>query len=357
MPSAGRSLRLDWTEQADDVFARHFTKLTTAQQLSAFWETPLRQLNYYAFHAPSRIAYKSFFITRRNGNTREIEAPNPSLKRIQRLIHESLSKLYRPPKEVHGFVPGCSIVTNAKVHLGRKYVLRLDLEGFFPSIERKRIIGRLRSRPYGISDDISNIIGHLATNEREALPQGSPSSPVIANIMARPLDQKLAQMCRKLRCRYTRYADDITISTNQEEFPVEIARYPKAFGTDEVVIGEVVVDAIEEFGFKVNQSKSRLRDRKSRQMATGLVLNGSKPTPTKDYIRRLRALVYNWERYGWEHAAHKLAQGERRQLIEDAEAFRAHVLGRINYLKMVRGEEDSVAATMLERARAIRVGE
>ena len=357
MPSVAQSLRLDWVELSDDAFAQTFRQVETVRQLSSLWDTPVRQLNYYAYHAPDVVAYTAFNIPRRNGKLRKIEAPNPSLKRIQRLMHESLQKIYRPPREVHGFVPERSIVTNAASHLQKSYVLKLDLEDFFPSIERRRIIGRLRAQPYAIGSEIAKLIGHLATNEQERLPQGSPSSPVVANIMARPLDVYLAQMCRKLGCRYTRYADDIVISTRKDSFPVEIARYPNAFGTDEVVVADEIVDVIQEYGFKLNQSKCRLRSRKSRQMATGLILNGPKPTPTKRYIRNLRALVHNWERYGWEEAAKKMAEAENRSVVADEKGLRGHVVGKINYLMMVRGKEDPVARSMMEAVVAIPPGE
>ena len=142
MPSVSNSLRPDWANLNQEELRSTLSGLNSLQELASFWEIAPSQLSYYAFHLDKQNAYTTFRIRRRNGRQRVIEAPTPTLKYLQRLIHESLSGVYGPHRAVHGFVPGRSVVTNARNHLGRQYVLKVDLVDFFPSITKRRIWGR-----------------------------------------------------------------------------------------------------------------------------------------------------------------------------------------------------------------------
>jgi RNA-directed DNA polymerase len=310
--------------------------------LAEFWNVGPSQLGYYAYRIDKTRAYSTFDVPRRNGGTRRIEAPIRTLKFIQRLLHESLSRLYGPHPAVHGFLADRSIVTNAKCHLGRRYVLNIDLADFFPSITRKRIYGRLVAEPYGLDKKVANLIAALSTNRYARLPQGSPSSPVIANMVTAQLDADLAELCGQLRCRYTRYADDMTISTARGEMSPDLARYPNAQGTGQVIIGDRLTAAIERNGFRINHRKSRLYSHSTRQICTGLVVNGENPSPHREYMRHLRSLVDHWRRNGWRDAAQVLHEKENRRLLEDRQKLVNHVNGRINFVKMVRGEHDQI---------------
>ena len=347
MPRVASFLRPEWKDIPDQDFSKSVRSLDSVQDLAKFWRVPTSQLNYHAYHAPETTEYHSFLISRRNGKKRKISAPNRSLKYIQRIVHETLSKMYWPDPAVHGFVPRKSIITNAQNHLGRQYVFNTDLKDFFQSITRPRIIARLRAAPYELQPSIAALVGFLATDGEGRLPQGSPCSPVIANIIAAPVDTQLKELSGKLRCRYTRYADDITISTNEETFPPQIARYPSALGTVQVVLGESLLDIIEDNGFQVNHMKSRLQSRGTRQLCTGLVVNGEHVSLPGPYKRRLRALIHNWKSLGWEEAAKRMHEKEHRPLIESRERFVQHVYGRLNYMNMIRGIEDKVAQKLL----------
>ena len=307
---------------------------------------PLRQLSYYTYHIDKRKAYRTFFIPRRNGGKRKIEVPSSTLKYIQRIMHESLTRIYGPHPAVHGFVPNKSIVTNAKHHLGHRYVLNIDLADFFPSITRKRIYGRLVASPYSFHPEVAIPVATLATNAYLRLPQGSPSSPVIANMVAAELDSDLTELCSSLGCWYTRYADDITISKARKEMPPQIAKYPKAQGTGQVVVGDRLMNIIEKHGFKLNHRKSRLHSYWTRQICTGLVVNGDRVSLPRPYIRRLRSLIDHWQKNGWEDAARVLSSSENRPLFNDKQRLLNHVIGKINYLKMVRGQDDPIAQRM-----------
>ena len=338
-------IRPDWHDIPQTTFRVSYRDLESLQHLAVFWGVAPRQLSYYTFHADKRTIYSTFTIPRRNGKTRRIDAPKPTLKYFQRLIHESLTKIYGPHPAVHGFCDKRSIVTNAQNHLGRRYVLNIDLADFFPSITRPRIYGRLIAEPYLLRPRIANIIAALSTNVYNRLPQGSPASPTIANMVAAELDSDLAGMCGQLMCRYTRYADDITISTSRDELSPHIARYPNSRGTGQVIIGDRLNGIVENHGFRINHHKSRLQSYWTRQICTGLVVNGGRVSPPRSYIRRLRSLIHHWEKNGWQDAARALHTEENRDpnRFQDRPSVFNHVVGRIGYLKMVRGQDDPVA--------------
>ena len=161
--------------------------------------------------------------------------------------------------------------------------------------------------------------------------------------MASELDSRLATLCGSLGCWYTRYADDITISTQRGELPPQLARYPNARGTGQVVIGDRLLDAIERQGFQINDRKSRLQSHWTKQLCTGLVVNRDRISPPRSYIRRLRSLIHHWQKNGWEDAAQVLHTKEHRRLFTDRQALMNHIIGRIGYLKMVRGQDDPIS--------------
>lgn len=347
------SLRPQWSDISQQAFRERYQQLESAYDLADFWGVPTSQLTYYAFHVDKRNTYRTFSFMRRNGKERRIDAPNKTLKYLQRILHESLMKIYGPHPAVHGFLPKHSIVCNAKQHVERKFVLNIDIADFFPSITRKRIYGRLVSPPYSFHSNIANIIGSLATNAYWVLPQGSPSSPVIANMITAGLDRDIANLCGMYRCWYSRYADDITISTSRRQMPPDLARYPNALGTGQVIIGDRLTHLIEYHGFEINHQKSRLQSHWTRQLCTGLVVNTSKLSPPKSYIRRLRSLIDHWQRRGWQHAAMLLHEKERRPLFGSRQELMNHAIGRINYLGMVRGNDDAVMQRLKQSIGAL----
>ena len=348
MPSHASPLQPDWAGIPQEEFRENYRQLSSLNELASFLGVAPFQLSYYAFYVDKRNAYKTFTIPRRHGRVRTIDAPVPTLKYIQRLIHESLVRVYGPHPAVHGFRSQRSIITNANNHLGRRFVLNIDLEDFFPSISRKRIYGRLVAAPYSLDTKVANLIAALSTNVYARLPQGSPSSPIIANIVASQLDRDLATLCGSLGCWYTRYADDITISTTRDEFPPGLAKYPNARGTGQVIIGDRLTTVIDIQGFRINHRKSRLQSNWTRQMCTGLVVNRNPPSPPRLYVRRLRSLVDHWRRNGWQDAAQVLHSEENRPLFGERQNLMNHVMGRIGYLKMVRGQNDSVSRRLDE---------
>ena len=214
------------------------------------------------------------------GKTRWIEAPNHSLMDLQRLLLHKLFYRIAPNECAHGFVRGKSIVSNAAAHVGKPWLVTLDIKDFFPSISRQQVKTALE--PHFAETCEADLVSKLVCR-KEHLPQGAPTSPHLANLVFRPTDVKLADHALNGEWTYTRYADDLTFSGNGN--PQEILRQ--------------VTTTIHEAGFNVSKRKTKIRSRHQRQVVTGLVVNQKLgiPKPTR---RRLRAAFHNAKKKGAE---------------------------------------------------------
>ena len=353
MPTTSSPLRPEWADIPQETFRETYRGLRSIKDLASLWQVPASQISYYALKADKAQLYTPAAIRRRHGRPRTIEVPSPTLKYLQRIAHESLTRIYGPHPAVHGFRTGRSIVTNAKRHVDRKFVLNIDLRDFFGSITRERIFGRLTSAPYDFDTRVANAVASLATNATATLPQGSPCSPVISNMVAAQMDSDLAQFSASQYCLYTRYADDITISTKRDSLSPQIARYPSSRGTGQVILGDRLLDILEGHNFRINRFKTRLQSHWTRQMCTGLIVNGKDVSVPRAYVRRLRSLLHHWAKNGWEDAALALASEEGRRSFTERTGLENHVRGRLDYIMMVRGPEDPVYQQMAEKFQAI----
>ena len=172
-----------------------------------------------------------FSVPKAAGGERKILAPNPKLKEVQRrlarllyLCVNDLEERFPKRKKVsHGFQKGRTIMTNAAIHRNRRYVLNLDLSNFFESIHFGRVRGFfLQDAAFLLPSEVAQTIAHIASHNG-ALPQGSPCSPVVSNLIGHILDLRMLKLAKRAKCTYSRYADDITFSTNAREFPSTIA--------------------------------------------------------------------------------------------------------------------------------------
>jgi len=261
-------------------------------------------ITHLLYRVPPQSKYAVFQIPKRSGGTREIAAPIPQLKMLQRNLATLLQDCWddiilanhRKDRIAHGFKRGRSIVTNARRHRNRNYVFNADLKDFFPSINFGRVRGYLmKNKDFALNESVATTIAQIACHQN-ALPQGSPCSPVISNLIAHALDMQLAVLATKAGCTYSRYADDLTFSTNKAEFPAEIAeRTPTNPHT--WVAGKSLVKIVLKNGFTLNPSKTRVQYHDSRQTVTGLVVNRGVNTPW-DYRNTVRPMVHNLLRKG-----------------------------------------------------------
>lgn len=288
--------------------------------------------------------YRSFDIPKKRGGVRTINAPTGPILRIQRSLKSHLDSIYTPRPSVYGFVKGGGIVKNAQRHVNKRWVLNIDLESFFDSINFGRIRGRLLARPYELDSEVATTIAHAACYQKR-LPQGGAISPVLSNMICDRLDSELSRLCRKYRCTYTRYVDDITISCNARSFPREIAYFTKSGSRTETALGDELKGLIYLNGFKANPEKTRLQTRHIRQEVTGIVVNEKTNVP-RSFTRQIRSMLRAWEIFGLDDASKEHFEKWRRDKgrLPDYEAkdFDFVVRGKIEFLRQVRGENDEI---------------
>lgn len=186
-----------------------------------------KAISYVLYIKNSEQKYTKFEIPKRSGGMRQISAPCSELMSLQRRLAELLQECIaeineeRGVKAVlsHGFRRKHCIKTNAWAHRNKRYVLNVDLQDFFGSINFGRVRGFfILNKNFQLKEKVATLIAQIACHDN-ALPQGSPCSPVISNLIGHLLDIRLAELARQSGCTYSRYADDITFSTNKPQFP------------------------------------------------------------------------------------------------------------------------------------------
>jgi hypothetical protein len=248
--------------------------------------------------------------------------------------------MYEPHEAATGFVLEKSIVDNAKKHVGHHYVLNMDLKDFFHTFDKNRVKMGFMFKPFNLNGDkepLAFLLASLCTHPFEidgevktVLPQGSPTSPTLTNILCKKLDRRLTGLANRFGATYTRYADDITFSS------------PHNIYTDEAFNKELKRIIGEDQKLVINPKKTRLQKAGYRQEATGLIVN-EKVNVRRRYVKQIRMWLYYWEKYGYE----KAQQIFKRDYIADKghvkniNAYLVNVLdGKLEFLKMVKGDQD-----------------
>ena len=272
--------------------------ITTRAEMATLLQFKPAAFAYVLFKQPNAAKYKTFEVPKRSGGKRTIHAPIDALKLIQRklsvLLQDCVDEINTAKnlqnRVSHGFTRKRSIITNARRHRNRRYVFNLDLEDFFPSIHFGRVRGFfIKDRTFALHEDVATVIAQIACREK-TLPQGSPCSPVISNLIAHVLDMHLVSLASRVGCTYSRYADDLTFSTNKKAFPSEIAMQSDT-DPNLWVPGEELQRLITHAGFLVNNRKTHMQYRTSRQNVTGLVVN-RRINVRQEYRHDTRAMVH-----------------------------------------------------------------
>ncbi|AZZ46133.1 reverse transcriptase [Pseudomonadaceae bacterium SI-3] len=328
-------------------------KISNNTELANLLKIPVARLTYYAYYLPDEQKYTSFNIRKRNGNPRLIEAPIKGLKDIQRAISVYLYEQYKPRSCVFAYVQGKGIVEHASIHIGQRWLLRFDLKDFFHTIKTSRISGLLRRPPYSLAKGPAETIARICSKDGR-LTQGSPSSPVISNLLCKGLDYKIKELAAKNKCYYSRYADDIFISNNGSVFPSAIA-IRTLEGTAELSLA--LQEIVSASGFQINKSKTTLRMRSERQIVTGIIVNRKSNIP-KEFLNSVRAALYAWERFGLEAAENywrKNIDPKNGFNQEDKEGPRLRwvIRGKINHIAHVKGYSDSTFLSLARRLQSL----
>jgi RNA-directed DNA polymerase len=320
-------------------------RIETAWDVAEFLDVPYGSMSWILYRAPPEERYTPFEIPKRSGGMRLIHSPRGLVRQMQATLAPRLQAIYNAHPNAHGFIKARSVLTNARIHVGQRLVLNVDLQDFFPSINFGRVRGLFMKPPFSLGPAAAAVLAQLCTH-RNGLPQGAATSPILSNFVASDLDRKLTRIAKETNTRYSRYADDITFSGNQASLPPTLVEFAPAEedGALKVRVGEALERAIASSGFSVNHGKVRLQKRHERQTVTGLNVN-QRANVTRKRIRKVRAMLHAWEKHGLEAAAreHFLTyRGLFRLPVRPERAYRNIVYGQLSFIKMVRGAEDPV---------------
>ena len=295
------------------------------------------------------VHYNYRVLTKTSGGLRMIEAPKAHLKMMQRQILTEILDHVPVHEAAHGFVRGRSIRSFAAPHVGRRVVLRMDLEDFFPSIAGRRVQAFFRAAGY--PESVADLLGALCANAaprgawatvplgydsamlfealklyaRPHLPQGAPTSPALANVCAYRVDCRLSALAKAAGATYTRYADDLAFS-GDAEFDRGVERFAAR-----------AASMLLEEGFCVQHRKTRVMRQGVRQYLAGLVVNARVNTVRADY-ERLKATLHNCIQHGPES-----------QNREGHAAFRQHLEGRVEFVASVHAQRGERLRAMLRQ--------
>lgn len=275
------------------------------------------------------------WISKKQGQYRLIEAPKECLKRVQKRIYQEILKPLPQSGYVHGFVPGRSIVSHAQLHVGQALILKFDLQDFFPSIHYRKVYAQFSG--LGYSHEVARSLAALCTHQtprdivkqpspkcvdadlnlynQRHLPQGAPTSPMLANLAARHLDKRLGSLAHKWGYRYSRYADDMVISGPRLS--------ANAIGRFQAKVGAIVLEE----GFSLNTRKNQAIKHSQRQQVTHIVVN-KKINIKREEFDAFKALLFNCARFGPES-----------QNKEGVANFKAHIKGKIAHYHVINPQK------------------
>lgn len=260
-----------------DTFRLNMFGLPVIQTMDDF--SKLSHISKYTLYQLSVNAgryYLTYSIKKKSGKLRTISQPSKKLKGLQSWILTNILNKLRVSNSCKGFEPGTSIADNARSHKGSNSLLTIDLEDFFPTITQKQVFNVFKAAGY--NNTIAVAFSKICTFN-ETLPQGSPCSPKLANLVTWKLDVRIQGYVGKRGISYTRYADDLSFSGLH---PLKV-----------VQILPMIKMIIEDEGFKINPSKTRIAGSARAKIVTGLILTGDTFGIGKQKFRDVRSKIYH----------------------------------------------------------------
>jgi len=291
--------------------------------------------------------YHQVRIPKKRGGYRTLDVPDSILKKVQRNILHHVLEGFSPSPAAAAYKKGGSPIGNAAAHRGKRVILKMDIRDFFGNITFPMVLHHAFPGSY-FPTSVGTMLTCLCCF-RERLPQGSPASPAVSNLVMRPFDENMTDWCGQREITYTRYSDDLTFSGDFDTAPV--------MGKTE--------GFLKAYGLEINREKTRVCTNGCQQKVTGIVVNEKIQLP-RDYRRKLRQEIHYCRTYGVEaHLAgigygeetltggtqkenRRAARwGEENPTVEgqagrepiQAEAYLASLLGKVSYLLAVNPED------------------
>lgn len=236
------------------------------------------KLIYFLTKEDAEGRYKRFYIAKKDGSYREINAPCMSLKMVQKWILQDILYKVRVSEYSFGFIKnskGSPLVRCAERHRNNLYILKMDLKDFYPSISRNKIF--IQFLELGYNTYAANLLTNLCTLEGK-LPQGAVTSPYLANLVCYRMDIRIAGYCNKRDITYTRYADDLTFSCDNRDVLRNL------YG--------MIKKIVEDEGFYINQRKTQFLSPKIHKKIVGVTVNDGLLKAPKLFKRSVRSMIH-----------------------------------------------------------------
>jgi RNA-directed DNA polymerase len=266
--------------------------------------------------------------------------PERRLKFLQRKALKLLEQIHSPRVPVHGFVKNRGAITNANAHQTRPYLLNIDLRNYFGVITRARVLGLLRA--LALKEEVAVAICSICVT-RNQLPQGAPTSPILSNMVAYRLDRDLMNFAKANRLRYTRYADDISLSSYVQPTALFDGGLPPSGRVPVELLSPSLKSAIGSNSFEINPEKVWFSGLRARKEVTGLIVNEF-TNVKRSFVRNLRAALYKVEKMGVAPAEMDYqTRYKTNSLLEQV------LRGRLEWIALVRGRSFSAYRTLAKR--------
>ena len=254
--------------------------------------------------------YHNVLIPKRDGSKRKLSVPDLILKRVQKSIADNILVQYPVSNYAKAYKIGGSVQHNAQPHVGKKKILKLDIEGFFDHILYSQVKNIVFCEEK-FAEPIRVLLTMLCYY-KESLPQGAPTSPAITNIIMYDFDEAVGTFCNDRGISYTRYCDDMTFSGDFDER--EVIAFVK---------GELC-----KLGLFLKNRKTAVVPASKRQTVTGIVVN-EKLNITKEYKKNIRQEMYYIQKFGVEDHLKRMGVADKRQYILSLRGRIAFVLQTI----------------------------
>lgn len=298
-----------WLKYAENLWNQKLPIIYTQEHLCALLGyAPIYV--YAVSNAPFKF-YHCYHIPKKSGGKREISEPLPNLKEIQRWILENVLYSFEVSPYAKAYIKGKSIKDNVRFHRRQKKVLSLDIKDFYNHLTDWMVYQLFIEAGY--SEDVGTMLTNLCCLEG-SLPQGSPTSAALSNILLKKFDYRIGEFCKNSKIRFTRYADDMTFSGD----------------FDEKKVISFVKKNLKELQLSLNETKTRVRKQGQQQEVTGIVVN-YKPQLPKSVRKDIRKEVYYINKYG--------LQSHLKHIQEERSNYLEHLLGVITYALFINPDD------------------